>query len=353
VEAQKYPSDFDGIVAGDPAIGDPFLEFNANAQHILQSSSAFIDAAAAELFNAAVLQACDGLDGVVDGLIQDPSKCHFDPATLECAPGQTTSCLSAGQVASLEAIFAGAVDTQGKPLYVGYSVSDVIESSNRDAAWGDWLTGCPVTQPQCHDPVFGPASAEPWTAQDPSLGSPGQWNFQDQFLRFFVFNNPNYDTRTLDFTNQQLINQVTYAVNRWGGSGLTPNLKPFVAQGHKLLMFHGWSDPALSPYISVQYYHNAAAILGSTTTDSMRLFMVPGMHHCQGHGPGPNTFDAANQVIQWVEDNKAPNRIIASHHINDDRTQPVDRTMPLCMYPTTAVYRNTGPINVAASWSCP
>jgi len=352
VEAQKYPQDFDGIIAGDPAIGDPFIDFNADAQQILQSAGTFINSDATKLFNTAVLNACDGLDGVVDGLIQDPSKCTFDAATLQCAVGQTTNCLTSGQVASFKAIFAGAVDTHGKPLYVGYSVSDLIESSSEDSAWGNWLTGCPSTQPICLDPLFGLGAPEPWTGETPPLNSPGQWGFQEQFLRNFVFNNPNYDTRTFDFANPALINQVTSTVNRWGGNGMTANLEPFVQLGHKLLMFHGWSDPALSPYISVQYYNSVQAVLGSRTNDDVRLFMVPGMHHCQGPGPGPNTFDPLTPVTLWVEQATLPNAIIASHHINDDLTKPIDRTMPLCVYPTLAQYDNTGPIDSSSSWSC-
>jgi len=353
VEAQKYPKDFDGIIAGDPAIGDPFINFNASAQQILQTAGNFIDSGATKLLDEAVLSECDDKDGVVDGLIQDPSVCNFDPATLQCAPGQTSGCLSSGQVASFKAIFAGAVDTHGKPLYVGYSVSDVIESSPADSAWGNWLTGCPVTQPICLDPLFGPSAAEPWTGETPPLNSPGQWGFQEQVLRNFVFNNPNYDTRTFDFTSQKLINQVTNANKRWDGDGMKANLKSFTKLGHKLLMYHGWSDPALSPYISVQYYNSVQAVLGSSTTADVRLFMVPGMHHCQGLGPGPNNFDPLTPVTQWVEGGTLPNSIIASHHINDDPTKPVDRTMPLCVYPTLAQYNNIGPLNDSSSWSCP
>ena len=353
VEAQKYPTDFDGIVAGDPAIGDPFIDFNADAQQILQNSHNFIDSRAAKLFNEAVLSACDGLDGEVDGLIQDPSICNFNPASLQCASGQTTNCLSRGQVASFKAIFAGAVDTLGKLLYAGYSVSDVTESSSEDAAWGNWLTGCPVTHPTCVDPLFGPSASEPWTGETPPLISPGQWGFQEQFLRNFVFNDSNYDTRTFDFANQRLINRVTKTIQRWDGDGMEVNLTAFANQGHKLLMYHGWSDPALSPYISVQYYNSVQAVLGNSTTDDVRLFMVPGMHHCQGFGPGPNTFDVLAPITQWVEDGTLPNNIIASHHINDDPTKPVNRTMPLCVYPTLAQYDNIGPINASSSWSCP
>jgi len=353
VEAQKYPKDFDGIVAGDPAIGDPFIDFNADAQQILQSGDNFIDSGATKLFNEAVLNECDGLDGVVDGLIQDPSVCNFDPATLECAAGQTANCLTPGQVASFNAIFAGAVDTHGKPLYVGYSASDVIESSDEDSAWGNWLTGCPATQPICLDPLFGTSASEPWTGEFPPLTSPGQWTFQEQVLRYFVFNDPNYDSRTFDFTSQKLINQVTNSVKRWGGNGLKANIKAFTNMGHKLLMFHGWSDPALSPYISVQYYNSVQAVLGSNTTDDVRLFMVPGMHHCQGLGPGPNIFDPLTPMTEWAEGGPAPNGIIASHHINDDLTKPIDRTMPLCVYPTLAQYDNVGPVDSSSSWSCP
>jgi feruloyl esterase len=232
-------------------------------------------------------------------------------------------------------------------------VSDIAESSSLDSAWGNWLDGCPVGEAGCVDPLFGIDVTEPWSAQVPAVTSPGQWNFQEQYLRNFVFNDADYDTRTFDFSDQTIINQVTSSIKRWGSNGMKANIKSFTNLGHKLLMFHGWSDPALSPYISVQYYNSVLTALGSNTTDDVRLFMVPGMHHCQGYGPGPNTFDPLKPLTQWYEGGTLPNSIIAVHHINDDSTQPVDRTMPLCVYPTLAVYNNSGPVDDVTSWSCP
>ena len=186
----------------------------------------------------------------------------------------------------------------------------------------------------------------------PPQRSPNQWAFQDQYLKYFVFANANYNSRTFDLDDQTLIDQVVAETQLGGADGLNPNLQTFVGGGGKLLMYHGWSDPALSPYISVNYYNSVAAVLGSATTNEVRLFMVPGMHHCALSGPGPNTFDTLTPITQWVESGLAPNSMIATHYIDNDPTQAADRTMPLCAYPTLAHY-NGGAIDQASSWSCP
>ncbi|HLW70491.1 MAG TPA: tannase/feruloyl esterase family alpha/beta hydrolase [Candidatus Binataceae bacterium] len=346
VEAQKYPNDFDGVVVGDAGIGQAYLGFNWNAQAILAGSSSFIDGNAIGLINSAVLAQCDGVDGVVDGLIQNPVACNFNPETLLCAPGQATGCLSAGQIVALNKIYQGAVDTNGVSLYPGLSVSDPAQSASLDAGWATYMVGCRASG-VCQEPNF--TAAEPWASL---ARTPSQWGAQDEFFKDFIFNNPNYDTRTLKFTNQTLLNQIGALTASLGGEGMNANLTSFAHVGHKLIMYHGWSDPAFSPYVSVNYYNGVSAILGSSTTNSARLFMVPGMHHCQGLGPGPNSFDVITAITNWVEQGIAPDGIIASHHMNDDSTQPVDRTMPLCAYPEMAVYNGVGPVDTAASWSC-
>lgn len=354
VEAQKYPSDYDGIVAGDPAMGDPFIGFNWNFQALLQSPDTYLDPDAIKLVDQTVTSECDGLDGVVDGLIQNPAACTFDPSSLLCPSGQTSGCLTAGQVATLKAIYGGAVDTHGNSLYPGYSVSNPAESDPTDAGWGVWLTGCKSLIPSglCDLPNFNPTISEPWSSQSPPQLSPTQWLFMDGFLQNFVFNDPNYNPRTFSFSDQSSIDRVEDATARWGSDAMDADLTSFTSQGHKLLMYHGWSDPALTPYVSVNYYNSALAIVGSTMPDNVRLFMVPGMHHCQG-GPGPNFFDTVTPLAQWVENGIAPDGIIATHFLNNDPKQAVQRTMPLCSYPEMAQYNGVGPVDDASSWSCP
>jgi len=344
VEAENYPDDFDGIVAGDPAISQNYLAFNWNEQAILSADS-YLDSNAIILLNQSVLAQCDGVDGVVDGLIQNPAACAFNPATLLCNPGQSAGCLSAAQVAAVNAIYQGPVDTTGASLYPGLSISDPAQSAPSDAGWAQVITGC--TASPCKLPSF--TAAEPWSGFPLT---PTQWDAQDGFFKDFIFNNPNMNTKTISFSNQSQLNTITSRTANLGGEGMNPDLTPFVAGGHKLLMYHGWSDPIFSPYVSINYYHKMQAILGNNTTDSVRLFMVPGMHHCQGFGPGPNNFDTVTALADWVEQGVAPDGIVASHHIDDTVTKPIDRTMPLCAYPELASYDNAGPVNSAASWSC-
>ena len=352
VEAEKYPNDYDGILAGDPAMGDPYIHFNWNFQALLQSSDSYLDPNAVNLVDKTVTSLCDPLDGVTDGLIQNPAACTFDPNTLLCASGQTSGCLTSGQVATLDAIYADAVDTKGNLLYPGFSKSNPAESDSTDSGWGVWITGCRSTDTSCDPPLFGTTTTEPWSAEVPPLVSPGQWTFSDAFLQYFVYGDPSYDSRSFSWVDQKEIDKVQDISARWGSDGMKANIKSFVNKGHKLLMYHGWSDPALTPFVSVNYYNSVQTILGSTTSSSVRLFMVPGMHHCQG-GPGPNVFDALTPLTQWVEVGTAPDGIIATHYKNNDSTQPVDRTMPLCSYPELAQYNGVGPVDEATSWSCP
>ena len=345
VEVQDYPNDFEGVVAGDPVIGQPYLAFNWNSQAILAANGAdYIDYNAINLVNAAVLAQCDGLDGVVDGLVQNPAVCNFQPSSLLCPSGQTTGCLSAGQVAAFNQIYAGPVDTKGVSLYPGLSVTDPSSSASLDAGWGVYIDGC--TSNPCTLPNFN--NAEPWG----TTHVPTQWASQDAFFKNFIFDNANYDTRTLSFSNQGKLNQIESQTAGLGGEGENANISPFVNAGHKLLMYHGWSDPAFSPYVSINYYNSVKTIIGSNTSNDVKLFMVPGMHHCQGFGPGPNIFDSVTPMFNWVEQGIAPDGLIASHHINDDVNQPIDRTMPLCSYPEEAVYNGIGSVDDASSWSC-
>jgi feruloyl esterase len=142
---------------------------------------------------------------------------------------------------------------------------------------------------------------------------------------------------------------VTRKSTRWGGDGTNPNLKTFVNVNHKLMMYHGWSDPALTAYISVNYYNDVQATLGSVT-NNVRLFMIPGMHHCGG-GPGPDQFDTLTPLVTWVEQGIAPDGLLATHQ---DATGATDRTMPLCAYPELPAYIGAagGPYNDCSTWTC-
>jgi feruloyl esterase len=366
VEAQKFPTDYNGIIAGDPAIGYPIAGFNWNDQALLASADSYLPPAKVELLDSAVLAECDDLDGVPDGLIQDPRKCHFDPASIECPSGDAPTCLTAGQVATVDAIYSGAKTSIGQQLYPGYTASD----PGGPDGWEEWITGF-VT------PAFG--VADPWGASPlPSfVQAPFQWSFQDQYMKYFVFDDPAVDSLSFDFGNYSEVLQLVKVASAYQGNGQNPNLQPFFARGGRLLMYHGWSDPALTPFVSIDYYNSAAkaadahplkahfnevpkfglssAVYSGGQYDALRenarLFMVPGMHHCGG-GPGPNVFDPLTPLIEWAEGGPAPDGIIAVHYPNNDGTPPPDRTMPLCAYPETAVYDGTGNVDLASSWTC-
>ncbi len=344
VEAEKFPNDFNGIVAGDPAISDPIAGFNWNDKALLKSAAGYLSPSDIELVDQAVLNECDGVDGVVDGLIQDPRKCNFDPKSLQCKGSKKVNCLNNQQVKTLKAIYSGAVTNGNARLYPGYMPSDPGGSDG----WMLWITG--FTAPQFD-------VANPWGAPPASLGvAPLQWSFQDQFMKYFVFDDPTYDSLLFNFRHKVDVNALNSIVTEFQGNGENTDLSPFFAAGGKLIMYHGWSDPALTPLVSVDYYTAVAQRLygGDFTQlqNNARLFMVPGMHHCGG-GPGPNVFDPLSPLIGWVQFNIAPADIVAAHFTDNDPTKPIDRTMPLCPYPQEASYIGGGaPIDMATSWVC-
>ncbi len=334
VEAQKFPTDFNGIIAGDPAIGDPNAGFNWNDQALLQSPDGYLDPAAIATLDAAVTQQCDASDGLVDGMIEDPRLCHFNPKSIECKQGVTTNCLSAAQVKTVKAILHGAQGVGGR-LYPGYTPSNPGGADG----WTAWITGTTT-------PAFD--SANPWGTVPASFGAaPYQFSFQDQFMKYFAFQDPSYDSLSFDFHKLGDIRTLDKIVTEYGSDGEDPNLKPFFHAGGKLLMYHGWADPALTPFVSVDYYEGARKALHGDFNKlrrHARLFMVPGMHHCTG-GPGPYEFDPLTPLIKWVEADMAPNSIIGEN-------PGTGRTFPLCAYPQIAVYTGSGSVDDAANWVC-
>ncbi len=348
VEAEDYPADFNGIVAGDPAISDFPLGFNWNEQATLAPGGQ-PPPSAVNLVDQAVVKQCGDPTGPAAGLVLDPPACNFQVASLECPAGKSPpGCLTAAQVATFEAIYQGAT-AGGVQYYPGYSVSDPADGGTNDGGWSTAIFGC--TETSC--PAPQPGSSEPWgVANNGEPIGPIQWVVQDGYLKYFVFENASFDTLTLSFANVNALDDVddVTSVNGSDGSNVQ-GLNKFANLGHKLIVYHGWSDPVLSPYVSQNFYTSAQSVLGANMSDSVRLFMVPGMHHCTG-GPGPNTFDMLPAVRSWVEQGTAPDAIIATHYQNNNPNNPVQRTMPLCSWPELPTYNGSGSYMLASSWSC-
>ena len=338
VEAQRYAADFDGIVAGDPAIGAVIAGFNWNQEHLTADANNYLPTDKLALVDAEVLKSCDTADGVADGLIQDPRMCSFDPARLLCSSGDSSDCLTSGQVASLKAVYSGATKRDGRTIYPGLSESD----SAGDGSWGTWTMGLV--------PPDAPGTPEPWS--DLAL-APWQFLIEDQILKFFVFGDPAYNSLSFDLNSGDL-RKMQMVLNRGGAEGANPDLSSFQKRGGKLIIYHGWSDPVVSPQATIRYYNSVIQQQGelNRTEQFARLFMAPGMQHCIGGGPGPNVFDPLSSLIDWVERNVDPKKIVAAHfQDNDPSTGIVTRTMPLCPYPKTAVFKD-GDVNQASNWSC-
>ena len=310
-EAQRFPADFDGIIAGAPGLD--WTGRAAQAVRVVKTleknESARLSQTQTQLLHRAVVQACDGLDGLKDGLIADPKRCTFDPAVLQCKSSEGAGCLTTAQVETARLIYSAVVNPKTKREIAGLEPGSEL-------GWTD--TG--------------------WTASARATGL-------DQF-RFIVFNDPSWDVQKFNFDSDIVRADETDANTI---NALDPNVKPFIDRGGKLIQYHGWSDSQISPGNSAQYYTRVLELLGGAVKiqDSYRLFMAPGMGHCGG-GEGPNTFDMVSALEQWVEHGKAPDRIIASHSTNG----VVDRTRPLCPYPQVAVYRGTGSTDEAASFEC-
>jgi len=340
IEAQRYPDDFDGIIAGDPSLGiSGTLSSIWRYQTLLADRAHYLPATKLTLLAQAVLAECDAKDGLVDGLIDDPRRCAFDPASLQCPGAEAPDCLTAAQVETVGRIYEGPTNSAGESLYPGYPMGHEDGSTG----WALWIVGSNpehvVDQP---DGTLAFTGISPLTG-DPPLG----FAFLDDGLKYLSFevDDPNYSYRFFNFdTDVPLLDFMGEILN-----ATEPDLSSFRARGGKLLLYHGWADPAISALRTVQYYEDVVEAVGGkrTTNDFARLFLAPGMHHCSG-GPGPNTFDSLTTLEQWVEEQIAPEQLIATHFT----AGVADSSRPLCPYPKVARYRGTGSIDAAANFTC-
>jgi hypothetical protein len=335
MEAQRYPADYDGILAGDPANNwTPLVATGvADTQALTLDPASFIPPAKIPAISAAVLKACDELDGVRDGILNDPRQCHFDPVTMQCKAGEDTDqCLTASQAAALKKIYAGLRDAKGRELFPGF----LPGAEDGPGGWELWITG-------------------------PAPGKSVMAILGRGFFSNMVYEDPawNYRSFTVEGGLKAEQEKTANAVD-----AVDANLGPFKARSGKLIMYHGWNDPAIPALSTVNYYESVVAQMGQRDVDSfLRLYMVPGMQHCY-NGPGADSFgqfgrlpnddprhsaDAA--LEQWVETGTAPGTIIASKYSSDDRQHP-KMTRPLCVYPQAAKYKGKGDTNDAANFVC-
>ncbi|MEA3138004.1 MAG: feruloyl esterase [Gammaproteobacteria bacterium] len=308
LQAYRYPDEYNGIIAGDPA------NIRRNAWALWLANRTFKDPEAVIppekylMIHRAVLEACDAKDGLKDGLIDDPASCHVDFKVLECANAVGPDCLTSRQVETAQVITSPATTKAGKVVF----------------------------------PRLEPGTELRW---DRLAGGPRPADiFVDQF-RYVVYQDPDWDWRTFDLERDSArANAVDKDIDE-----LDPHLAAFAKHGGKLLIYHGWADQQVAPGSSIDFYESVLKLSAQLAQGPswIRLFMVPGMAHCIG-GEGPDTFDKISLIERWVEKGEAPARVIAAHSTEGK----VDRTRPLCPYPQVARYNGAGSIDEASNFTC-
>ncbi|WP_333605796.1 tannase/feruloyl esterase family alpha/beta hydrolase [Novosphingobium sp.] len=373
VALTNYPQMFDGIVAGAPFFDmseEMFVTYVSTLAQ-LRAPGAAISSSLFDVLDRAVRAHCDKADGVADGVIQAPEKCDFDPYAhlLRCKPGAVSQdCFTGDQIDTVSVMFSAIVNPRGDVVYPGYSFTD----AQRNVQMWVGFHGAPTD----------PGGSDPW-AKNPA-DQPLGWYWAKGSIRYLVYQDaPGFDImkspgvtfrRTQDGRLQAVIPQETAdlaARMTKRGSGATPSTAAgYLKEGRKLIMYHGYSDGLITPFRTVQYYRELASQNGgyAKLQNSALLFMVPGMDHCY-LGTGPNSFgqlrdmrsthpfDAEHDLLaaleRWVEQGVKPTHFIATKYKDDEESQPVLRTMPLCPYPAVAKYSGKGDVNDARNWSCP
>lgn len=336
MEAQRFPGDYDGILAGAPAYNWTHLISSGVAVYkaLYGDPASYIPASKIHAIGAAVLAQCN--PGNPQGFLDDPRTCHFDPGTLLCKGTDTDECLTAPQVKALKALYAGAHTADGKQVWPGY----LPGGEEGHGGWADWITG----------PERGKSSGE---------------GFVKGYFADMVYDKPDLDIKSLNEDDA-----LKEAMAKTGSQldAVNPDLAPFHARGGKLILYHGWNDPAISALGTVDYYNNVLATDGTQeSAEFVRLFMVPGMQHCSG-GPGPVGFgqiwsgdgvlanDPEHNIYlaleDWVEHGAAPEKIIAGKIAEQDGKRKVIMSRPLCAYPKAARYQGSGSRADAANYVC-
>ena len=333
MEAQRFPDDYDGILAGAPAnFWTHLLAAGVDvAQAIYGNPAAYISSVKLPAITAAVLAACDAQDGVKDGFINDPPRCRFDPSVLLCKDVESRSCLTAPQITSLKKLYAGGQDSHGEQIFPGFM------PGGETSGWSQWLMG-------------------------PGPGGSFSAIYLENYFRYVVFEDPAWNplTAKVDAAERKADEKTARALN-----STDPDLSRFEGRGGKLILYHGWSDPAISPLNTINYYNRVVKAAGAQKAESfIRLYMVPGMQHCIG-GPGPSSFGQLGTktaqgpergiyaaLEEWVEKGTAPADVIATKYVEGNSAKGVQMTRPLCPYPQIANYKGSGDTNDYTNFSC-
>jgi feruloyl esterase len=335
MEAQRYPADYDGILAGAPANYWTALLSSAvvDTQALTATPASFIPQAKIPAIASAVVAACDELDGVRDGILNDPRQCRFDPTSIQCKNGEDTDkCLTGPQVAVLKEIYTGLQDAHKRPIFPGY----LPGAEGGQGGWGLWITG--------------PAPAKSLMAMF-GLGYYSNMVYgKDWDYKSFAHETGMQEARAKTSAALDAVNT---------------DLTAFRSRGGKLILYHGWNDPAIPAGNTVNYYEDVISKMGRANADSFaRLYMVPGMQHCGG-GPGPGIFgfsaaepsnDPQHNVFvalqNWVERGAAPDTLIAAKPATAGPQSSLAMTRPLCPYPRSAKYKGSGDPNKAENFDC-
>jgi feruloyl esterase len=332
MEAQRFPGDYDGILAGAPANFWTHLltKALADAQATTLDPASYIPSSKLPAIARAVNAACDAQDGVADGIVNDPTKCRFDPAIMLCKEGDSEKCLTAAQVTTLKKLYEGPNDANGKKIFPGY----LPGAEEGPGGWSSWITGLAPGKSLMFAFGGGYFSNIVYEKTD--------WNYRDASI--------DQALKAADQKSAQTLNATE------------ANLAAFKGHGGKLILYHGWNDPAISALNTVNYYNDVLSKMGKPETEAFsRLYMVPGMQHCGG-GPGPDSFgmgggakDAQHNVAlaleHWVEKGIAPNVIVATKNEGGE-SKGAKMTRPLCPYPQVAKYKGKGDTNDASNFAC-
>jgi feruloyl esterase len=317
--AQRYPEDFDGIIAGAPANDHLYLHAADMVRMvaIFKDPAGLVPKAKQEMLAKAAMNACDAQDGVKDSLITNPMSCKFDPAVLQCKAGDAADCLTTKQVATVKQIYASVKNSKGELIFPGYAYGG-------EAAYNYMrgITGPPGETDINTNPV----------PNDLQLGT----------FRYLAHQDANWDWKTFNIDTDLAL------ARKMGGDidAVSTDMSAFKNRGGKLLLFHGWADPAIQPEHSVNYFNSVLGKMGKNQDNWMRLFMVPGMGHCSG-GAGPNQLDWVGTLETWREKGQAPDSIIGKGKIGET---PMAR--PVCPHPQVASYKGSGDIHDAVNFVC-